>query len=181
MQLFRIIAQKQYESMHGFSKTVFSLAGGCLGWFVAEFRPTFPLMIVAVIFIVYDAYTAYHLAKRVSEKYPEQAKGGKFNSDDFAKVIKSTIPSRLMAIILAFLVERWVFIGLDVPLSYIVTGVICFEQAWSILENESSCRTENESMFWKILQKIMIDKTARHLNMTADELKAAIDNTNKNE
>ena len=160
--------------MHGFSKTVFSLAGGCLGWLVAEFRPTFPLMIVAVIFIVYDAFTAYHLAKRVSEKYPEQAKGGKFNSDDFAKVIKSTIPSRLMAIILAFLVERWVFVGLDVPLSYIITGIICFEQAWSILENESSCRKENESMFWRLLQKIMIDKTARHLNMTAEELKAAM-------
>ena len=160
--------------MHGFSKTVFSLAGGCLGWLVAEFRPTFPLMIVAVIFIVYDAFTAYRLEKRVAEKYPDQAKGGKFNSDDFAKVIKSTIPSRLMAIILAFLVERWVFVGLDVPLSYIITGIICFEQAWSILENESSCRKENESMFWRLLQKIMIDKTARHLNMTAEELKAAM-------
>lgn len=42
---------------------------------------------------------------------------------------------------------------------------------WSIFENESSCRSENESRFWKILQKIMIDKTARHFDVDLDELR----------
>lgn len=64
---------------------------------------------------------------------------------------------------------------MKVPLSYIVTGVICFEQAWSILENESSCRAENESMFWKMLQKIMVDKTERHFDVNLDDLKGSKD------
>lgn len=156
--------------MNSFWKHVFTIIGGAAGWLVAEFRPTFPLMIVAVIFIVYDAVTAFQLEKRVAEKYPDKATVAKFNSYAFGKVLKQTIPSRLMVIILAYLVEHWVFTFVDVPLSYIVTGVICFEQAWSILENQSSCRDEAESMFWKLLQKIMIDKTERHFNINLEQV-----------
>jgi len=164
--------------MHEITKHVFTLLGGAAGWLIAAFRPTFPLMVVALCFIVYDAITAYRLERRVAAKYPDKARGeGKFNSDDFGKLLKNTIPSRLVVIILAFMVEKWVFTFIDIPLSYIVTGLICFEQAWSIMENESSCRDDKENVFWRILQKIMIDKTARHLNMTAEELAATINNT----
>ena len=31
------------------------IVGGMIGWLVAEFRPTFPLIAVAIIFILYDA------------------------------------------------------------------------------------------------------------------------------
>ena len=156
-----------------FWKVLVAAAGGFIGWFIGEFKPTFPLVIVTVIFIVFDALSAYNLDKRVHAKYPERSRRekAKFTSFAFGKVVKSTIPKRLMVILLAFLVERWVFIHLQVPLSYIVTGVICFEQAWSILENESSCRSEAESRFWRILQRIMIDKTERHFDITLDELK----------
>lgn len=82
-----------------------------------------------------------------------------------------TIPKRLSLILLAFLVEHLVFIHVEIPLSYIVTGVICFEQAWSIMENESSCRDEADSKFWRWLQKIMVDKTARHFDVDLNELK----------
>lgn len=60
---------------------------------------------------------------------------------------------------------------MEVPLSYIVAGIICFEQAWSILENESSCRGKEEGIFWKLLQKIMVDKTERHFDINLDEFK----------
>lgn len=154
-------------------KILFALMGGGVGWFVGEFRPTFPLIIVAVVFIVYDAYTAYQLDKRVKFVYPDKAqrKKAKFTSFAFGKVIKQTIPKRLWLIILAYLVERWVFKHVAIPLSYVVTGAICFEQAWSILENESSCRDENESRFWKLLQKIMVDKTERHFDVNLDGFK----------
>ena len=134
---------------------------------------TFPLIIVAIIFIVYDAYTAYCLDKRVKKKYPEKTtrEKAKFTSFAFGKVITTTIPKRLMLILLAYLVEHWVFIHVEIPLSYIVTGVICFEQAWSIMENESSCRDEADSKFWRWLQKIMVDKTARHFDIDLTELK----------
>ena len=149
------------------------LLGGGIGWLIGEFKPTFPLIIVAVIFIVYDAWTAYQLDKRVHKKYPEKTSREKahFTSFAFGKVVKSTIPKRLWLILLAYLVEHWVFIHVSIPLSYIVTGVICFEQAWSILENESSCRSDNESRFWKTLQRIMVDKTERHFDVTLNELK----------
>lgn len=156
--------------MHDIWKYAFNLIGGAVGWFVAVFDPTFPLIIVATIFIVYDAFTAYRLGKRVHLKYPDKSDESKFSSFAFGKLVRSTIPSRLALIILAFLAEKWVFTFVDIPLSYIVTGIICFEQAWSIMENESSCRDEADSMFWKLLQKVMIDKTARHFNIDLEKL-----------
>lgn len=161
-----------------FWKALFTAIGGYVGWMVEEFKPTFPLVVIAIIFIVYDAWTAYQLDKRVCKKYPDKAQRekAKFTSFAFGKVIKSTIPKRLMLILLAFLVEHWVFVFMSIPLSYIVTGVICFEQAWSILENESSCRDENDSRFWRLLQIIMVDKTERHFDVNLKELKKGEDN-----
>ena len=168
--------------MENYYKVVFTALGGMLGWFVGEFHPTFPLILVAIVFIVYDAWTAYQLDGRVHKAYPDKTAREKahFTSFAFGKVVKSTIPRRLMLIILAFLVEHWVFVHVQIPLSYVVTGVICFEQAWSILENESSCRPETESRFWKMLQRIMIDKTARHFDVNINELKKEESNESTN-
>lgn len=154
-------------------KFMFCSIGGCLGWFVGEFHPAFPLIVVSILFILYDAWTAYCLDKRVHIKYPDktQRRRAKFTSYAFGKVVKSTIPKRLALILLAFLAEKYVFVHVSIPLSYIVTGVICFEQFWSILENESSCRDEKDTRFWKMLQRIMIDKTERHFDVALDELK----------
>lgn len=159
--------------MNYFWKILCVTVGGSIGWFIGEFKPTFPLIIVAIIFIVYDAYTAFQLDKRVHIKYPDKTSRDKahFTSFAFGKVVKVTIPKRLWLIVLAYLCEHWIFLHVKIPLSYIVTGIVCFEQAWSILENESSCRDENESRFWKLLQKIMVDKTARHFDVNLDELK----------
>ena len=155
-----------------FWKAAFVALGGWIGWLVGEFQPTFPLVIVAIIFIVYDAWTAFQLDKRVKKMYPDKAKRpAKFTSFAFGKVVTVTIPKRLALILLAFLAEHWVFIHVQIPLSYVATGVICFEQFWSILENEASCRDAKESRFWKILQKITIDKTERHFDVELDDLK----------
>ena len=160
-----------------FWKAAFCAIGAWIGWLVGEFRPTFPLIIVAIVFIVYDAWTAYQLDKRVKKMYPDKAKRpAKFVSFAFGKVVTNTIPKRLMLILLAFLCEHWVFIHVNIPLSYIVTGVICFEQFWSILENEASCRNAADSRFWKLLQKITIDKTERHFDVALDDLKEEIKN-----
>jgi len=164
-------------------KITFIAVGGYIGWLVNEFKPTFPLMLVVIIFILYDTWTAYQLNKRASEKYPDKVarERAKFKSFSFTKVIRSTIPKRLALIILAYLVEHWVFVYMKVPLSYIVAGIICFEQAWSILENESSCRGEKDGMFWKLLQRIMIDKTERHFDINLDDLKDKNESEKENE
>lgn len=149
------------------------VCGGLVGWMIGEFKPAFLLTVVVVVFILYVAWTAFKLDKRVRTAYPDktQRKQAKFTSFAFGKVVKQKIPKRLMLIILAFLEEHWVFIHVTIPLSYVVTGAICFEQFWSILENESSCRTESESRFWKLMQQIMVDKTERHLDVNLDKLK----------
>ena len=149
------------------------VCGGLVGWMIGEFKPAFLMTVVVVVFILYVAWTAFKLDKRVRTAYPDktQRKQAKFTSFAFGKVVKQTIPKRLMLIILAFLEEHWVFIHVTIPLSYVVTGAICFEQFWSILENESSCRTESESRFWKLMQQIMVDKTERHLDVNLDKLK----------
>ncbi len=169
---------------HGLNyfKILFIAIGGYIGFLIKELKPTFPLMTIVIIFILYDTWTAYQLNKRASERYPDKVlkENAKFRSFSFAKVIRSTIPKRLIVIILAYLVEHWVFVHMDVPLSYIVAGIICFEQAWSILENESSCRGQKEGMFWKLLQKIMIDKTERHFDVNLDEFKNKDDSEKEN-
>ena len=149
------------------------VCGGLVGWMIGEFKPAFLLTVVVVVFILYVAWTAFKLDKRVRTAYPDktQRKQAKFTSFAFGKVVKQTIPKRLMLIILAFLEEHWVFIHVTIPLSYVVTGAICFEQFWSILENESSCRTESESRFWKLMQQIMVDKTERHIDVNLDKFK----------
>lgn len=159
--------------MSNIPKILFAVLGGGVGWLVEEFQPTFPLIVVAVIFIMYDAFTAYQLDKRVHKKYPDETKRheAKFTSFAFGKVIRHTLPKRLWLIFLAYLVEHWVFIHVNIPLSYVATGAICFEQGWSILENESSCRSEEDGKFYKILQKIMVDKTERHFDVNLEDFK----------
>ena len=62
--------------------------------------------------------------------------------------------------------ERWVFVHIDVPLSYIAAGVVCAEQMLSIAENKASCRLpgDKHARIWKMLAKVLIDKTARHFD-----------------
>lgn len=153
-------------------KTVFMLIGGAAGWLVAEFRPAFPLITVMVIFCLYDSWTAYRLDKRAHVAYPDKTKRheAKFVSFRFSKVIKETIPKRLALILLAYLVERWVCVHVSIPLSFIVTGAICFEQAWSLLENEASCRPDSDSRLYRFLQRIMVDKTSRHFDVDTTDI-----------
>lgn len=148
------------------------VCGGLVGWMIGEFKPAFPLAVVVVVFILYVAWTAFKLDKRVRTAYPDktQRKQAKFTSFAFGKVVKQTIQKRLMLIILAFLAEHWVFVHVTIPLSYVVTGAICFEQFGSILQNESSCRPESESRFWKLMQQIMVDKTECYLDVNLNKL-----------
>ncbi|MBQ7539771.1 MAG: hypothetical protein IJT13_01450 [Bacteroidaceae bacterium] len=155
------------------AKAIILVLGGIVGWLVELFHPAFPLAVVMIMFILYDAWTAYQLDKRAKVMFPDRTKRheAKFSSFCFGKVVRKTIPERLAVIILAFVAEKFVFVHVDWPLSYIATGVICFEQAWSTLENNAACRTERESRFWRMLQRIVIDKTERHLDITLDELR----------
>lgn len=142
------------------------MIGGLVGWIVGKFEPAFPLIIIATLFVLYDAWSAYELDKRVHIMYPKQKREkAKFMSYKFRQVIP-TLTERFVIIILAYCVERWVFVHIDVPVSYITAGVVCAEQLLSIAENKASCRLpgDKHARVWKLLAKVLIDKTARHFD-----------------
>ena len=141
--------------------------GGVIGWVVGKFEPAFPLSIIATLFVLYDAWSAYELDKRVHIMYPKKKREeAKFMSYKFRQVIPTLI-ERFVIILLAYCVERWVFVHIDVPLSYIAAGVVCAEQLLSIAENKASCRLpgDKHARVWKLLAKVLIDKTARHFDV----------------
>ena len=140
--------------------------GGIAGWVIGRFEPAFPLIIIATLFVLYDAWSAYELDKRVHIMYPKHKRDkAKFMSYKFRNVIPTLI-ERFVIIILAYCVERWVFVHIDVPLSYIAAGVVCAEQLLRSAENKASCRLpgDKHARIWKMLAKVLIDKTARHFD-----------------
>lgn len=157
--------------------------GGVIGWFVGKFEPAFPLMIIATLFVLYDAWSAYELDKRVHIMYPKRKREkAKFMSYKFRQVIP-TLSERFVIILLAYCVERWVFVHINVPISYIAAGVVCAEQMLSIAENKASCRLpgDKHARVWKLLAKVLIDKTARHFDIDGEILNEDFQNMEKHE
>ena len=138
------------------SRTLFSVIGGA----IALLQPTFPFILVCTLMVLADVYTAWSLSRRVKRKFPN-ANDGKFKSIYFGRVFMTLIKIYVL-IILAFLIETYIFEGLHIRLANITAGAVCFWQTWSILENESSCSDEKWA---KILQKILVDKTERHFDV----------------
>ena len=66
------------------------------------------------------------------------------------------------------LLEGIEFIDGNGALLKFASGVICFWQAWSILENEAAA---NDRPWARILRRILVDKTERYLGITLDELR----------
>lgn len=155
-----------------------AIIGGLVGWFVGKFEPTFPLILVAIAFIIYDSWTAYELDKRVSVAYPNKKKRpARYVSYKAWSMIPTMVES-FAIILLMYAAQRWVFVDLYVPLSYIATGVICGVQLLSIAENKCSCRkpTDKGYEIWKVLAKVLIDKTSRHFDTDLSDLKKELDN-----
>ena len=67
--------------------------GGIVGWVVGKFSPAFPLIIIATLFVLYDAWSAYELDKRVHIMHPQKTKRtqAKFVSYKFRNVIPTLI------------------------------------------------------------------------------------------
>lgn len=100
--------------------------------------------------------------------YPDktQRHEAKFRSFAFGKVVRKTIPERLVLILLAYLAEKYVFVHVAIQLSYITTGVILMEQVLSALENNASCPlNEDDGKLWVFLRRLLVDKTERHFDI----------------
>lgn len=170
--------------MEKYSEFIISIIGGIAGWFIGMFEPAFPLIYVAVAFIVYDSWTAFELDKRVKKRYPDKKqRPAKYNSYKAWGMIPTMIES-FSIILLMYAVQRWVFVDFYVPLSYIATGVICGVQLLSIAENKCSCRQPGDKGYqiWEIMAKVLIDKTERHFDTDlGSELKKELHKIGKEE
>ena len=150
-------------------KTGAALVGGTL----ALVAPIVPLLWVCFIFVLVDAVSAYHLNKRVIKHAKEKGievdkDAGKFRTAKAYKVI-TTMRDIAALLVLGHLLDTQVFGFWDgLYIANYLAGVFCVLQAYSILENSSS---SNGSTWAKILQKIMVDKTERHLKIDLKDLK----------
>ena len=162
--------------MEKYFEYIVAIVGGLVGWFVGTFEPTFPLIYVAIAFIVYDSWTAYELEKRVKKRYPDKKKRPAHYVSYKAWGMVPTMIESFAIILLMYAAQRWIFVDFYVPLSYIATGVICAVQFLSIAENKSSCRTPQDRGWnvWKITAKVLVDKTERHFDVDLSDLKEGL-------
>ena len=167
--------------MERFVEILVAILGGLLGWFIGVFKPAFPLIYVAIAFIVYDSWTAHELDKRVKRRYPDKKKRPAAYVSYKAWGMVPTMIESFTIILLMYAAQKYIFVDVYVPLSYIATGVICGIQLLSIAENKSSCRTPQDKgwNYWKIMAKVLIDKTERHFDVNLSDLKENLDKKKK--
>lgn len=144
------------------SRCFFAFTGGL----IAIIEPALPYIGVCYLFVLGDCYTAWKLSRRAKKRFPNKA-SGKFKSVHFGEVI-STMAEVSAAIVLGHLAQQIVLEGLPMAIPNVVAGAVIFWQAWSMLENKSSC---NDAKWARVMQRIMVDKTERHFDINLDELK----------
>lgn len=136
---------------------------------VTALSPTLPYILLCTAAILFDCYTAYRLSKRVKVAHPDKASKdvGKFNSEYFRRVLRTLMESYAL-LIFAYFVHVYVTANLPFDALKVAAGLIIGWQAWSCLENISSC---NGAKWAKTLQQVMVDKTERHFDVDLSSLK----------
>lgn len=140
---------------------------------ITALSPTLPYIILCTAAIIADCYTAYRLSKRVRTNFPDRASKevGKFNSEYFRRVLR-TLGETYALLVFAYFVHLYVTDELPFNALKLAAGLVIGWQAWSCLENMSSC---NGKKWAKILQQVMVDKTERHFDVNLEALKEVED------
>jgi hypothetical protein len=127
------------------------------------------MLVIMTFAVIADCITAYRLSRRVRKKYPDKSQP----NDGYFSTEKATSKAyRLLAylgsIIFALILDSKVMVMWDgIYLANYVTVLFCVLEAISCLENESSCSDSRIALF---LQKILVDKTQRHLGIDLNPL-----------
>ena len=130
-------------------------------------EPTVPFAGICLFAILVDCFTAYRLGKRVKAKnHKATTDKGKFSSK-YARRMFYTICVVYACTVLGWLIDTYMYPFAELYLANFISGGFCFVQLLSILENESSC---NEAGWAKVLQKVLVNKAARHLDISEDDL-----------
>lgn len=135
-------------------------------------EPTIPFAVVLFFAVILDCASAFDLNRRLRRQgLPAD---GKFKSG-YALRMLGTFIKAYSVVVLLHLVDVAILTNVGyLNLSNIAAAVFCFIELWSILENASSA---NGARWAKILQRIMVSKVSRHLDI--DEKVFDTDSTEK--
>lgn len=146
-------------------------AAAAAGWLWAALCPALPFTLVCTLMVFADVVSARRLARRLGRRQPTQRQRLKFSSAKFGRTLGKLL--RIYALLLLTAMLQYVVTGPEVNLLRIVTAAVCFWQGVSVLENES---TACDRPWARILGKVLVDKTARHLGIEPDELRREFEN-----
>ena len=170
MNLITILEMiNKYTNILG--KWLFSIVGGVL----AVFEPIQAFVFVCGLAIIGDFYTSIKLGRRISKQHPDKA-SGKIQSSKIGQLM-TTLLKVLFALYFAWQIDVYILADTALYATKVTAGIFCFSQIWSMLENESSFSNKKWA---RILQKIMIDKTIRHLDLAVDTFDILINRKNDN-
>lgn len=146
-------------------KTSVCVAGATVAAFAS---PVVPYGILCTSMVFADFVSALMLGRRLRRKQPGNAVV-RLSSRRFRSVI-ATLARTYALLLLAHGVDVVIVDGsMSVSLLRFAGALVCFWQFWSILENESSA---NEATWARIAQRILVDKTERHLGIDLSDLKS---------
>lgn len=131
-------------------------------------EPTIPFAGICIFAIVVDCVTAYRLGKRVKAQNPlSKTDDAKFRSS-YARRMFYTLCIVYSCTVLGWLIDTYMYPFVELYLANLISGGFCLVQLLSVLENESSCNT---ARWAKVLQKVLVNKAARHLDISEEDLK----------
>lgn len=139
-----------------------------IGAFGGLLEPTIPFAGICIFAIILDCITAYRLGKRVKSLNKSTTVGeAKFRSK-YARRMFYTLCIIYACTVLGWLIDTKIYPFVDLYLANFISGGFCLVQLLSVLENESSCNT---ARWAKVLQKVLVNKAARHLDISEEDLK----------
>lgn len=157
------------ESLKAFFEGIFPVLSRAFLFLIGALwglaKPTIPFAAICLLAILIDCVTAWRLSNRVKSKNPK-ANDGKFKSC-YARRMFHTLLIVYACTFLGFLIDTYIYPFVDLYLANWISGGFCFVQLLSIMENESS---ENEARWAKVLQKVLVNKAARHFDIDPKEL-----------
>ena len=105
--------------------------------------------------------SAWQLGRRMRRKGVASA-AGRLSSRRFGRVV-GTLAKCYGALAVAALMQKYVVEGMVEGFDAVrgLTGLICFWQLMSILENESTC---SDARWAKVARRYLADKAKRHFN-----------------
>ncbi len=156
------------------------VAATILGIAWCHLQPSLNFVAICFCAMLLDCFTAYRCNKRIYRQYAEAIKknpsctiNGKLRSRKMAKMVQD-FSVLIFAIFLAGAIDQGLLDHLGgLHLANYLAAIYCVVQFISILENESTC---NGAAWAKVLQRIVADKTERHLDLPHDELQKLMDN-----